>query len=125
MPTFDEKILGLVSREDYRPITMKAMCEEVKLEPDDYAEFRAVVKTLVREGKLTLAKDKTLSKPTGAAKGLIIGSFRRSSRRLWIRSPATLHEQGQGHIHPAQRRSGCINRRPCFGENPEASSRAG
>ena len=44
-------------------MTLKAMSRRFEVAPDDYAEFRAAVKGLIKEGKLDLAKDKTLRKP--------------------------------------------------------------
>ena len=80
MPQYDDKILGLVAREDYKPITLKAMSRRFDVAPEDYAGFRATVKAMVREGKLDLGKDKRLSKPLEAAKGTLVGTFRRTSK---------------------------------------------
>ena len=54
------------------------MARHFEIPADDYAEFRATVKRLVKEGKLDLAKDKTLRRPEQA--GLIVGLFRRSAK---------------------------------------------
>ncbi len=80
MSHYDDKVLGLVARSDYRPITLKAMSRRFAIPPEDYPDFRSAVKSLVREGKLDLAKDKTLSKPTETSKGTIVGTFRRASK---------------------------------------------
>ncbi len=80
MSQYDDKVLGLVSRPDYRPLTLKAMSRRFQVDAEDYAEFRSVVKGMVREGRLEIAKDKTLTKPTESAKGLVLGTFRRSSK---------------------------------------------
>ncbi len=77
---FDDKILGLVAREDYRPITLKAMSRRFEVRVEDYPAFRSAVKALVKQGKLDMAKDKTLSKPSDSSKGTIVGTFRRSSK---------------------------------------------
>ena len=66
MSHYADKVLGLVGRADYKPITLKAMSRRFEVGPDDYAEFRSAVKGLVSEGRLDLAKDKTLSKPERA-----------------------------------------------------------
>ena len=52
MSHYDDKVLGLVARSDYRPITLKAMSRRFAIPPEDYPDFRSAVKHLVREGKL-------------------------------------------------------------------------
>ena len=59
MSEFAQMVLGLVRRPDYTPITLKEMSRRFEIEPDHYAEFRAAVKALIREGRLDLGKDKT------------------------------------------------------------------
>jgi ribonuclease R len=78
MPDFDLTVGSLVSQPDYRPITLKAMSRLLEVPADEYALFRATVKRLVKEGKLQLAKDKTLSLPDRA--GMTVGVFRRSAK---------------------------------------------
>jgi ribonuclease R len=78
MAEFADKVLGLVSRADYKPMTLKAMSRHLKVETEDYPEFRSTVKRLVRDGKLDIAKDKTLTK--ASEKGAIVGTFRRSAK---------------------------------------------
>src|SRR4051794_3071145 len=80
MSHFEDKVLGLVAREDYRPITLKAMSRRFQVGVEDYADFRSTVKGLIRDGKLELGKDKTLSKPAAGARGLVVGTFRRTSK---------------------------------------------
>ena len=72
MAEFADRVLKLVSEPDYKPITLKAMSRHFEVPADEYAEFRATVKRLVREGKLDLAKDKTLRRPERA--GLVVGT---------------------------------------------------
>ncbi len=76
---YADKVMGLVSRPDYQPITLKAMSRRFEIAPEDYAEFRKTVKKLVRDGKLDLAKDKTLTKASDQ-KGAIVGTYRRTSK---------------------------------------------
>jgi len=78
MADFALTVANLVSQPDYRPITLKAMSRRLEVPADDYAQFRAAVKRLIQEGKLHLAKDKTLSLPDRA--GMIVGVFRRSAK---------------------------------------------
>lgn len=80
MSDHDTRILALVGRPDYQPITLKAMFRRFELEPDNYPDFRRAVKDLVRSGQLALGKDKTLAKPRAVDKGLVSGTFRRTSK---------------------------------------------
>ena len=59
MAEFADRIAKLVAQPTYKPVTLKAMARQFEVSADDYAEFRATVKRLVKEGKLDLAKDKT------------------------------------------------------------------
>ena len=63
MADFAARVLKLVSEPDYKPITLKAMSRRFQVDADDYAEFRATVRGLVKAGKLDLGKDKTLRRP--------------------------------------------------------------
>jgi ribonuclease R len=78
MRDYETEVLGLVSGPDYKPITLKAMSRRFKVGVEDYAAFRATVKGLVKQGRLDLGKDKSLSKPH--EKGALLGVFRRTSK---------------------------------------------
>jgi ribonuclease R len=78
MGDFEAKVLGLVSRPDYKPLTLKAMSRRLTVGVEQYADFRATVKALVRAGKLDVAKDRTLRRAD--VKGAILGTYRRSSK---------------------------------------------
>jgi ribonuclease R len=78
MSTHSDRVLKLVSEPSYKPKTLKALSRHFQVDPEEYPSFRAEVKRLVREGKLDVGRDKTLSKPEAA--GAIIGMFRRSSK---------------------------------------------
>src|SRR4051812_49023332 len=100
MPDYATKVLTLVNEPDYRPITLKAISRRFEVGPEDYAEFRAAVKGLIRNGQLDMAKDKTLRKPD--AKGAIIGLFRRSAKGFGFVRPHTSAEKSdQIYIPPA------------------------
>ena len=86
MSDFAGRVAELVARPDYKPITLKAMARRFDVPADDYADFRAAVKRLVKEGKLDLAKDKTLRRPEQA--GVIVGLFRRSAKGFGFVRPA-------------------------------------
>jgi len=78
MADFAECVMRRVAEPEYKPVTLKALSRQLEVAADDYAEFRATVKRLIQEGKLDLAKDKTLHRPDRA--GMMIGLFRRSAR---------------------------------------------
>src|SRR5918998_859137 len=78
MRDYETEVLALVSGPDYKPITLKAMSRRFKVGVEDYAAFRATVKGLVKQGRLDLGKDKSLSKPH--EKGALLGVFRRTSK---------------------------------------------
>lgn len=99
MTHFIDKVLKLVSEPEYRGLTLKAMARRFKIDVDDYAEFRAAVKALVKEGRLDLAKDKTLRKPDTA--GLIIGVYKRSAKGFgFVRPHNTKERADQIYIPP-------------------------
>jgi ribonuclease R len=95
MSDYDARILGLVSRPDYQPLTAKAIFRRFALGPDEYPDFRRAIKALVRSGQLTIAKDKTLSKPRESDRGLILGTFRRSAKGFGFVRPLK-PKPGQG-----------------------------
>ncbi len=78
MHEFEDRILALVAQADYKPLTLKAMSRRFDVGPDDYAAFRSVVKQLLRDQKLEIAKNKTLARPS--VKGAFVGIYRRTSR---------------------------------------------
>jgi ribonuclease R len=87
MAEFADRVASLVAQPAYKPITLKAMARQFEVPADEYAEFRATVKRLVKEGKLDLAKDKTLRRPEQA--GMIVGLFRRSAKGFGFVRPGT------------------------------------
>lgn len=94
-----EEVLKLVSEPSYKPKTLKALSRSLHVEPGDYPNFRNEVKRLIREGKLEIAADKTLSKPD--LTGLIVGLFKRSSKGFGFVRPHGLHARDdQIYISP-------------------------
>lgn len=87
MAELADRITRLVSRPEYKPVTLKAMARQFEIPADDYAEFRATVKRLVKEGKLDLGRDKTIRNP--GRTGLIVGLFRRSAKGFGFVRPHT------------------------------------
>lgn len=78
MTDFFDRILAYTASPEYKPKTVKAMARHLCIDAEAYAEFRSAAKHLVKEGKLDLARDRTLRRPT--ASGGIVGTFRRSAR---------------------------------------------
>src|SRR4051794_16569996 len=99
MADHDDRVMKLVGEPDYKPITLKAMSRRLKIEVDDYAEFRSAVKALVKDGKLEVSRDKTLKKPDRT--GVIIGLFRRSSKGFgFVRPHTSMARADQIYIPP-------------------------
>ena len=99
MSHYVDQVLGLVARADYLPITLKALSRRFEIEPDDYPAFRSAVKALVKDGRLEIAKDKTLRKP-GVESGTIIGLFRRSAKGFGFVRPHHSTEKSDGIFIP-------------------------
>ena len=87
MADHGDRVLKLVGEPDYKPITLKAMSRRLKVEADDYAEFRAAVKALVKEASSSWPGTRPCSKPDRT--GAIIGLFRRSSKGFGFVRPHT------------------------------------
>ncbi len=99
MTEFAQAVLKVVALPSYTPITLKTMARRLEVSSDDYAEFRKAVKRLIKEGKLVLAKDKTLRRPDRA--GLIVGLFRRSAKGFgFVRPHASEARIDQIYISP-------------------------
>jgi ribonuclease R len=99
MAEFASRVMGLVAGPEYRPITLKAMSRELGVPPEDYAEFRANVKRLIREGKLEVARDKALSLPDRS--GMVVGQFRRAAKGFgFVRPQGTGRGTDQIYIPP-------------------------
>ncbi len=79
MDEHTDRILGYFGRDDARPSTAKALAKRLEIDPEQFIEFRRTLKRLIREGKLDIAKDKTLSKPAVKV-GTVVGTFRRTSK---------------------------------------------
>jgi len=99
MASYTERVLQLVAEPSYKPRTLKALSRHFKIEPDDYPAFRAEVKGLIREGKLQLGRDKSLSK--AETSGAIIGLFRRSPKGFgFVRPHGRPSREDQIYIPP-------------------------
>jgi ribonuclease R len=91
MSDFADRVLRLVAEPDYKPLTLKAMARRFEVPAERYADFRAAVKGLIKEGRLDVAKDKRLSQPS--TQGAIIGVFRRTAKGFGFVRPHTAKEK--------------------------------
>jgi ribonuclease R len=99
MAEIASRVMGLVTGAGYRPMTLKAMSRELGVPPEDYADFRSLVKGLIRGGKLHVARDKTLS--LADQSGMIVGLFRRSAKGFgFVRAHGTGRGVEQIYIAP-------------------------
>ncbi len=119
MADYAARILQLVTEPDYTPMTLKAMARQLEVGTDDYAEFRQAVKALVKEGKLELARDKTLRRPDHS--NAIIGLFRRSAQGLRVRPAAHGDGPGRPDLHFARSGRRRLQRRRGRGQDHQAA----
>jgi ribonuclease R len=99
MADFADRVLKLVAEPDYRPMSPKAIARQYKLSADEYSEFRAAIKQLVKQNKLEVARDKTLRKPDHSQ--AIVGLFRRSAKGFgFVRPHTTSPRSEQIYIAP-------------------------
>ena len=99
MNHYADRVLKLVAEPEYRPLTLKAIGRRFKVGVEEYPEFRAAVKTLIKQGQLDVAKDKTLRKPD--LSGTVIGLFRRSAKGFgFVRPHKTSEKADQIYIPP-------------------------
>ncbi|MDR3634975.1 MAG: ribonuclease R [Isosphaeraceae bacterium] len=127
MSDYADRVLKLVAEPDYRPLTLKSIGRRFKVDVEEYPLFRAAVKTLVKQGQLELAKDKTLRKPD--LSGTVIGLFRRSAKGFgFVRPHRSTEKAEQIYIPPEAGRDASsgdevvvkITKRPkTAGLNPE------
>lgn len=80
MQDFAQRILRLVARADYRPLTLKQFAEYLKVDETSYSALRSDVRALVRAGQLEVARDKTLHAPGKRGADAIVGIFKRNPR---------------------------------------------
>ena len=101
MADYATKVLELVARADYTPITLKAMSRRFAIGPEEYGDFRSTVKSLIREAKLELGRGKTLSKPEVDPRGLVVGTYRRTSKGFGFVRPQKSKDRSADIYIPA------------------------
>ena len=99
MAVFEDQVLGLVGRDDYKPLTLKGFARRLEVDPENYGALRSAVKRLVQEGRLELAKDKTLRKPS-APKGTVLGTFKRNPKGFGFVRPVNATEKSDAIFIP-------------------------
>ena len=91
MAEFAERVMALVAEASYRPMTLKAMSRRARGATRRLRGVSSSGQGLDPEGKLHLARDKTLSRPDQS--GMIVGLFRRSAKGFGFVRP---HGAGRG-----------------------------
>ena len=76
MPALEEKILAALARTNYQPIKPKALARKLGVSSKEYADFRRVLRELIRQGRAEVGKNHTVrpAKPHGT----VAGVFRRT-----------------------------------------------
>jgi ribonuclease R len=93
---YDDRVLGLVSRPDYKPLTAKAIARRLGLEEAEYPELKRALKRMLHRDALTIGKDKTFRKPDAAEPGAVLGTFRRTARGFGFVRPVASRASGAG-----------------------------
>ena len=123
MDDLSRRILDTIASPDYQAITAKALAKRLKIDEDGYADFRSAVKSLIKAGRLEIAKDKSLSKATqGPAKGNVVGTFQRSAKGFGFVRPAggSKEKSDQIFIPPDAGRDASTRRRSPGADHPQA-----
>lgn len=102
MSNVADRVLGLVRRPGYQPMTLKAMARHFEVSSEEYSAFRTAVKAMIREGKLDLSRDRKLldAGTPESDKGAVLGTFRRTSRGFGFVRPQHSTERGQDIFIP-------------------------
>src|SRR5262249_31887143 len=71
MADLETQVLALVGKKTYQPLKPKALARRLELPAGRYAEFRRILKTLLRQGRLELGKNHLIrpARPHGTATG--------------------------------------------------------
>ncbi len=95
MDDLADSVLRIVIEPGYKPMRVKEMARRLEIPSEGHAPFRALVRELVRGGRIELGRDKTLRPPD--RKGLVIGVFRRAARGFGFVKPEP-HHHARGSI---------------------------
>src|SRR6516225_8900849 len=72
-----ENILAHISKKRYQPLKPKALARKLGLPQSEYQHFRALLKDMVREGRLEMTK--SLAVRPAQPHGTVAGTFRKAS----------------------------------------------
>jgi ribonuclease R len=86
MPDLTARILDAVSRPGYHPVKPKVLAKRLNVTAEDeYAEFRRVLRALVRDGRLTVVAGSAVK--AADAQGSVVGLFRRTASGMCFVRP--------------------------------------
>ncbi len=88
MDDLSQRVLDYIAGKDNKPVTLKGLAKRLNIGPDEYGDFRSLVKSMIKSNQIDLAKDKTLAKPdTAPTKGTVVGIFRRNAKGFGFVKP--------------------------------------
>ncbi len=116
-PDYQEHVFDLVGHSSYRPLTIKAIARLLRVPSEDYAEFRKLLKRLVKQGRLGFTKQKTVClvqkdtrEPSGdLGDNPLIGTFRRNARGFGFVRPQGTSDRAEDIFIPIQYTSDAAN----------------
>jgi ribonuclease R len=74
MPVTPPEILNFIRQPAYQPVTLKALARKLGVRQAEYPSFRSMVKSLIRQGRLSLGQKQTIRLPE--PHGTVTGVFR-------------------------------------------------
>lgn len=85
MPEWEKKILALIAKPSYEPVKPKVLARRLGITDAQYAEFRQVLRTLIRQKRVLMGKNHTIRGTSGH--GSVTGIYRRTN-------------SGHGYVRP-------------------------
>lgn len=95
-----DRILKHVSGSGYRPQKVRALARSMGIEDEEYAEFRASIKGLMRSGRIILGGGNAVLLPQ--TPGRVVGTFRANPRGFGFVVPESPDEHGDLYIPPGE-----------------------
>jgi len=102
---FSEKILRHLAREGYKPKKVAALAREMGIADNEYGDFRAAVKALMRTGRVVLGSASAVTLPAPAK--TLVGQFRGNPRGFGFVIPDTPNAHGDLYV-PADHTGGAV-----------------
>ncbi|MBN1511342.1 MAG: ribonuclease R [Phycisphaerae bacterium] len=99
---FTERILRMLSREDYRPQRLRALARTLGIAEDQYGSFRDTVKALAKAGRVVLGSRNMLMPPEPS--GTIVGRYRANPRGFGFVVPELPTAHGDLYVPPGESR---------------------